>query len=339
MSYSGGKDSTSLVTWLEWLRRTGQLEVSNPLLVQSDTGVEYPFIQETSSRLLDVLDKSGWTCTIVRPETKHKLFCQIFGRGLPPVHPANRKGRWCTRATKVDPMRRFRANAGEKLKVLTGIRWGESSNRDDKLKVAGCSAGGECGTDIGGEDVYSPIINWSTCQVFDWLKGHAGADVRKELTDIIPITQALAGIYRPTDADGDALRFGCVACPALSRDKVMDSAATTDERYRPLQAIYGLWQEIYRPERRLCKHRGPKFIVGPIRMAWRKVFFEKFLDIQRASGIVLVTEDDIGFIHDCWAKGIYPRGWTADDEAASPMLLERHRSPLFYLTVEGNSTV
>lgn len=336
-SYSGGKDSTSLVTWLEWLRRTGQLKITKPMLVQSDTGVEYPFIQETTSRLLDVLTKSGWNCNIVRPDTPHKLFCQIFGRGLPPVHPANRKGRWCTRATKVDPMRRFRSNAGEKLQVLTGVRWGESANRDEKLKVAGCSAGGECGTDIGGEDVYSPIINWTTCQVFDWLNGLVGEDLRIALRDIFPITRTLAGIYKPADSDADALRFGCVACPALSRDKVMDSAAVTDARYRPLQAIYGLWASIYRPEHRLCMYRRGKFILGPIRMAWRKVFFERFLAIQNESGVVLVTPEDIEFIRDCWARGVYPRGWSAEDEITSPLLLERHRSPLFHLTVEGEA--
>lgn len=39
-SFSGGKDSTSLVTWIEWLRREGWISVDRPQLVQSDTGVE-----------------------------------------------------------------------------------------------------------------------------------------------------------------------------------------------------------------------------------------------------------------------------------------------------------
>lgn len=40
-SYSGGKDSTALVTWIEWLRRTNQIYAPHPRLVQCDTTVEY----------------------------------------------------------------------------------------------------------------------------------------------------------------------------------------------------------------------------------------------------------------------------------------------------------
>jgi len=29
-SYSGGKDSTALVTWVEWLRRTGMIQCDPP---------------------------------------------------------------------------------------------------------------------------------------------------------------------------------------------------------------------------------------------------------------------------------------------------------------------
>ncbi len=39
-SYSGGKDSSALVTWIEWLRRADWITVEKPRLVRSDTGVE-----------------------------------------------------------------------------------------------------------------------------------------------------------------------------------------------------------------------------------------------------------------------------------------------------------
>jgi len=39
------------------------------------------------------------------------------------------------------------------------------------------------------------------------------------------------------------------------------------------------------------------------------------LDIQAQSGVTLVTPEDIAFIHDCWERKVYPRGWSEADEA------------------------
>lgn len=335
-AYSGGKDSTSMIVWVEWLLRSGVIRCDQPMLVQSDTGVEYPFIQDGVERLLTVQRRRGWDCHIVKPQVREKLYCQIFGRGLPPIHPGMTKGRWCTRSTKVDPMRRYRsvlaeANAGQHFKFLTGVRWGESGNRDEKLKVAGCSAGGECGTNIGGEDLLSPIINWTTCQVFDFLNGYVASDVRGIIGDLFEITRYLASIYKPDDFDGDSLRFGCVACPALSRDKVMDNAAGRDPRYVFLQAIYGIWRELYKPRNRLCKRRGigQQWKMGPLRMAARKEFYEQLKEIQRQSGIVLVTLEDEAFILQCWAEGVYPRGWSAADELTAEDNFDVWQTPLY----------
>lgn len=340
-AYSGGKDSTSMVTWIEYLRRGDFLHVTKPRLVQTDTGVEFPFIQEKVEQVRTLLTKSGWECQVVMPETREKLLCQVFGRGLPPIHPGMTKGRWCTRSTKVDPMKRFRAtlttsNAGQNPKFLTGVRWGESKNRDSKLTVAGCSAGGECGTQISGENIYSPIINWTTCHIFDWLNGLVGRNVVGLIGDIFEITKALARIYSPEDFDGESLRFGCVACPALSRDKVLDNAASHDPRYVSLQAIYCIWKALYLPENRLCgvrfkKKTGKyKFVLGPIRMEARKRFFGMLMEIQRQSGVELVTQSDEKYIRSCWEHEVYPRGWTIDDERATPKLLDQYQSPLFH---------
>jgi DNA sulfur modification protein DndC len=133
-AFSGGKDSTALVTWVEWLRRVGMVKVATPRLVMSDTGVEYPFLRKTSAALLDVLRASGWECVVVEPLVRERLYCQIFGRGLPPVHPAYKRMRWCTRSTKQDPMKRHSQAFGADTIQLTGVRWGESDSRDGKRK-------------------------------------------------------------------------------------------------------------------------------------------------------------------------------------------------------------
>lgn len=161
-SYSGGKDSTSVVTWIEWLRRTSRIYAPRPQLVQSDTTVEDPKLEATSRMMRALLESSGWVCTVVIPEVHERLYPQILGRGLPPIHPGIRRLRWCTRSTKIDPMQRT-TEEGADLWQITGLRLGESAMRDGKLKKSSCSAGGECGIPEPGKLRHSPIKHWTMC--------------------------------------------------------------------------------------------------------------------------------------------------------------------------------
>ena len=128
-SYSGGKDSSSLVTWIEWLRRAGWITVESPKLVRSDTGVEEQHLTVLAHEMTSLLEECGWECSLVTPEVNERLYAQILGRGLPPIHPGVRRMRWCTRATKLDPMERWKDQAGVRLSI-TGLRLGESAMRD-----------------------------------------------------------------------------------------------------------------------------------------------------------------------------------------------------------------
>lgn len=86
-SFSGGKDSTSLVTWIEWLRRAGWITVERPQLVRSDTGVEEGNLVGVAEELTTLLEGCDWECAVVRPAVHERLYPQILGRGLPPIPP------------------------------------------------------------------------------------------------------------------------------------------------------------------------------------------------------------------------------------------------------------
>lgn len=321
-SYSGGKDSTSLVTWLEYLRRVGWINPSHPRLVLSDTGVEYPSLQLTTELMMKLLTAHGWECAVVRPAIKEKLYNQIFGRGVPPIHPGIRSMRWCTRATKIAPMMRYRQGISSSgLLALTGSRWGESKVRDERLLNAGCQVGGECGTNAVQENKYSPIVNWTTCQVIDWLSGHTLA--KKHMGDMLEITARLIDIYNVkigpkglgiAPPKVSALRFGCIGCPAISSDKTIEEAIRKQKtKWKPLRRLYFLWHQLRKPENRLPpRQEGKK--PGPIRMAARQKYFPELLKIQEEAGVTLVDEQDIAFIKKCWEDKVYPRGWSAEDE-------------------------
>lgn len=324
-SFSGGKDSTSLVTWIEWLRRTGRIAVDRPQLVRSDTGVEEQNLVGVAEELATLLESHGWQCAVVRPEVHERLYPQILGRGLPPIHPGVRRMRWCTRSTKIDPMDRHN---GEGRLSITGLRLGESAMRDGKIKRASCSAGGECGIPDPGAGRYSPILRWKTCQVVDWLNGTVGADVRGVMRDVFAVTKRLVEIYgfrygQATFAwdepEVESARFGCVGCPAIGAEAFAPkSVVRRNGEDSPLNELYDVWHEARLPVNRLAGVRKGKPVMGPVRLEARKRLLVRVLDIQRRAGVVLVTPEDEAFIQQCWADKVYPRGWSEADELVEP---------------------
>ncbi len=323
VSYSGGKDSTSLVVWIEWLRRAGWITAETPQLVRSDTGVEDPRLLAVAETLTAVLRESGWECGLVQPAIHERLYNQILGRGVTPVHPGIRRMRWCTRATKVDPMGRWKGAAGSRLSI-TGFRLGESAMRDGKIQRAGCAAGGECGIPDPGEGKYSPILHWKTCQVIDWLSGHVGKEVREALADILPTTRQLVELYEVQSAKNlfdeqevlSAARFGCIGCPAIGVGPAAPaSVVRRNGGGSPLNELYDVWYEARLPENRCVNLRKGKLgKPGPLRIEVRKRLFDRVMDIQRRCGVVLITPEDEVFIRQCWANKVYPRGWNEASE-------------------------
>jgi 3'-phosphoadenosine 5'-phosphosulfate sulfotransferase (PAPS reductase)/FAD synthetase len=295
------------------------------MLVQSDTKVEYPNLEGIAAKMRAVLAGCGWVCEVVEPRIHEKLYNRILGVGNSPIHPGGRKMRWCTRSTKIDPMERWRKVNATGL-TLTGLRLGESKMRDGKIAAKGCSAGGECGIPDPDERTYSPLLHWRTCHVVDWLSGSVSRAVRSVMGDILEVTEALLEAYeirlgQPTfgddfgEQDIQAARFGCIGCPAIGSEREPPrSVARRHGVGHPLNELYDVWFEA-----RLAKNRihapHTRMGMGPIRLESRKRLFARVMDIQRRAGVVLVTPEDEAFIRDCWARRVYPRGWSEADEA------------------------
>lgn len=336
-SYSGGKDSTALVTWIEWLRRSGQIDVVSPKLVRSDTTVEEPPLTALAGEMTSLLADYGWDCGLVTPDVRERLYPQILGRGLPPIHPGARRMRWCTRSTKIDPMNRWKNGTGVQL-WLTGLRFGESAMRDGKLQLATCSAGGECGIPEPGEGRYSPILHWKTCQVIDWLNGHVEREVRDIMGNIFAITKRLIEVYDFTTARTlfdeqeiiSSARFGCIGCPAIGAESSPPrSVVKRNGVGSPLNELYDVWHEARMPINRLAGVRKGKVILGPIRIEARMRLFARVMNIQSRAGVMLIAAEDEAFIRSCWGNKVYPRGWSEADEAVSSVGFGDSAGPLY----------
>lgn len=173
LTYSGGKDSTATtVLTLEWWKRKGKpVEIH---VVYADTGLEIPTLHAQALAFLEAVKRlhPGVHVHTARPRPEESFWVQIIGKGYPPPH---NRFRWCTRRLKIAPMDRLVQSLPGKKAILTGVRFGESDARDQRL-ILSCSRGGECGQGVLFQEAkrlnalyVAPIAFWRECFVWDYL--------------------------------------------------------------------------------------------------------------------------------------------------------------------------
>jgi DNA sulfur modification protein DndC len=150
IAWSGGKDSTALLTIVVWMILAGRVKAPRKLSVlYADTRLELlPLWLSAASIREELEDKrealAALGCDldvrVVLAPLDKRFMVYVLGRGVPP--PNNTTLRWCTRQTKVDPMREEleRLFAEGDVLTLTGVRVGESAARDARIALS-CSRG------------------------------------------------------------------------------------------------------------------------------------------------------------------------------------------------------
>ncbi len=294
VAYSGGKDSTALVTLVAHLILTGQITPPQSLtILYADTRMELPPLQATAMQLLEVLKQKGFQTQIVLPQLDQRFFSYMLGRGVPP--PKNRF-RWCTPQLKIEPMQAallgLREHYQEKFLMLTGVRIGESAARDQRIALSCSRDGSECGqgwfqttTPAAVADTLAPLLHWRVCHIWDYLQFHAPRFG-------FP-TQPIAEIYGGSEKEEINTRTGCVGCNLASRDVALDTVLKLPEwaYLAPLQGLRPLYAELTRPESRLRKDGTDRrkdgtltanpMRLGPLTMEARIMGLERVLTIQR----------------------------------------------------------
>ncbi|WP_294124212.1 phosphoadenosine phosphosulfate reductase family protein [Sphingomonas sp.] len=342
LAFSGGKDSTATAAAVAYLTDAGLVKRPDTLgLMYADTRLELPNLHAAAQRMMGDLRRRGWDVQTVLPDVLKRFFVMMFGRGIPPSHSGFR---WCTGVLKVDPMaelmRSIKGDSGEKLLVITGMRIGESANRDKRITLACGKNGGECGagwyeetTPADVADVLSPILHWRTCHVWDWLmlgrKKH-GLDC-----------SLVAEVY-DQDAEGSAAevlsRTGCLSCPVASRDYALERTIRKPEwaYLQPLMELRTLYEELSRPCNRLKKIERRKdgsiskrpMRLGPLVMPARRTGIDTVLSIQArvnaARGsrpeVILIDDEELACINGLIAADTWPQGWNGDEWAGNELI-------------------
>lgn len=337
IAFSGGKDSSATLAIIIYLIESGQIEKPKTLTVlYADTGLEMLPLHYTAMQILDEVSRRGYNVRIVRPRLDKRFFVYMFGRGVPP--PSN-TFRWCTGALKIEPMmvalKQLRAETGEKILSMIGVRIGESAARDQRIAIA-CGKDAECGqgyyqetTPASVADVMAPIIHWRVCHVWDLLMGFGPAHG-------LPTSQ-ISKIYgMGTDLEEAAARTGCVECNLASRDVALDRILRMDEwKYlTPLKGLRQIYAELRKPYRRLRKstaeYRATGALVsnlhrlGPMLMETRLWGLKEVLNIQNEinsyaekwerPSISLIDHEEENRIMELIQADTWPDKWTGDED-------------------------
>ncbi|RLC70076.1 MAG: FAD synthetase [Chloroflexi bacterium] len=323
VAYSGGKDSSAVVTLVAWAIKTGRIPAPESLTVlYADTRMELPPLQQTAMQLLAVLANDGFDTRVVLPEIDKRFYVYMLGYGVPP--PSN-TFRWCTGQIKVKPMEVAlkKLRKADKFLMITGVRLGESAQRDQRIALSCSRDSGECGqgwfqtmSNDAVADTLAPLLHWRVCFVWDWLYfGDHG----------FPVVQDIATVY----GESDDVRTGCVGCNLASRD-VATTRLTSDPEWahlRPLLELKPLYAELKKPRWRKRKIEPElrkdglwaKNVqrMGPLTMEGRAYGLERVRDIQARASVDLINAEEEARIREMWRLDVWPQKWSAADADAT----------------------
>lgn len=365
VAYSGGKDSTALLTCTVHLIESGRVPCPKKMFVlYGDTRMELTPLHTAAMGIMENLRSRDWIdCRVVMAEMDQRFFVYMLGRGVPP--PNNNTLRWCTGQIKVEPMEaeliRLREECPTKPLMLIGVRVGESAQRDRRIAIACSRDGAECGQGWYQRDIpdavcdkLSPILHWRTCLVWDWLADRSHG---------FP-TQEVAWAYGH-DADGSdaelATRTGCVGCPLATRDIAIENLMRNAkwQYLRPLLGLRPIYRELREPKNRLRMPGGEsrrdgtltsnQNRMGPLTMAARLWALDGILAIQREVNVAaaaysrptidILNAAEEARIRELIAANTWPNKWKGDeptgDELYEAVYLDGTKQPLLFPTING----
>jgi DNA sulfur modification protein DndC len=353
LAYSGGKDSSAALTLVVQLIITGKIPKPKSLTVlYADTRMELPPLQNSAMQMLAKLNELEIPgCTIraqvVLPKMDDRYFVYMLGRGVPP--PSN-TFRWCTAQMKIEPMMEaladLREQTGEKLLMLTGVRVGESAQRDARISLSCGKDNAECGqgwfqisTPESVADTLAPLLHWRVCLVWKWLRNYAPMNGWP--------TEMVADAYGGDEAEEVNCRTGCVGCNLASRDVALEELLKNEywQYLQPLMELRPLWAELKKPHRRLRKTgreltkagdlvKNPNRM-GPLTMDARRWALDQILSIQDRINavaeaeckptVVLIDHEEHAAILRLIDANTWPNKWDGTEARADEVFEEIRR--------------
>ncbi len=327
IGYSGGKDSTLVAHFVfEMLmslppsqRRREVHIVANDTLVESPLVVQH--IEDSIREIGNAAQAFGLPVVtkITKPAADQSFWVNLIGRGYP---SPNRSFRWCTDRMKILPTSRYIKSvvddAGQVI-LLLGVRRSESATRSASVKRYDNGERLNRHNDLVGCMVFRPIVELSTDDVWEFLATHEPPWGGSHLKLIGLYRDASGGecpvVTQKSDAPScgtTSSRFGCWTCTVVEKDRSLEGFVESGfKEFGPLLDFRDWLASIRNDKsRRQARRRdgrititdGGTFVPGPFTLEARNEILEKLRKLENETGQALITEEEIGLIHEIWAQ-------------------------------------
>ena len=321
VGFSGGKDSTLLLQLvLEAVLSVPPDSRTRPIYILSnDTLVESPIYQsnvlKALTRIEDGLPALNVPVHIVKthPEDDWTFWVNLLGRGYP---APNRNFRWCTDRMKIRPTTKFIREqvdaAGEAILIL-GVRKAESIARAQRINAYTSSANERLNphNDIKGCLIFRPIVDLTNEDVWCILL-NARPPWGGNHRELVTLYRNAHGGECPFVVSEDdtpscgssSARFGCWTCTVVDKDNSL--SALIDAGFEYLEPLSDFRERLKQvsdnPEYRSKIRRNGQPGLGPLTMEARKMLLSELIEVQKGTGMHLITDHEIRLIHDWWGR-------------------------------------
>jgi len=316
VAFSGGKDSTLVLQLVfEFLNSLSPDQYKPVYILISDTQVEPPiivnYIEETLNLIELTINQKQLPIIVLKvsPKEEDSFWSKLIGKGYP---SPTRWFRWCTSYLKIRPSRKAIQEITKEhgsVILLLGTRKDESSERKNRMEAREYSSKGlNPHHDIPNALVSSPISDWTTEQVWDYLQ--------KTPPPWGESHDFMLNLYRQASGDECHLildlispscggsRFGCWTCTVVKKDLSMQGFIKTGEDWLlPLNEFRNWLKEIredpaMRNQIRRNGSKGP----GPFNEEARKIILKRLFETEKKINLSLITDREIRFIQYLWSN-------------------------------------
>jgi len=309
IGYSGGKDSTAVVqlVWTILSELPEEKRFKPVFVISADVLVENPILAQHLTKSIELIATAAEKVNIpmhphkVRPDWDETFWVNLIGRGYPAPYS---KFRWCSERMKINPATRFIrekvARYGEVI-ILLGARKAESSTRAQIMssqKKIGQNLSRH--HDLPGAWTLTPIEDWKTEEVWDYLKSNP-SPWEANVNDLITLYEGFdAAEEKPVVLDKStsaAGRFGCWTCTVVQEDKSLKAQIESGQTWLEPLNKFRNWlcntqdpavkKDIREHRRRTGRiqyvytEKGTKLIWGPFTLSFRKKILRKLLATQK----------------------------------------------------------
>ena len=330
IGYSGGKDSTLLVSLVyEAIARLPEgARTKKVYIITSDTLVENPIVKKymhDSSRHINEASKRDHldiSAHIIYPLPEQTFWSRVIGLGYPTPEPPG--FRWCTERLKIQPMNLFvneRIKESGEIIILLGVRKAESAVRNRTItarEIEGKLL--NMHSDIKNAYVYNPITEIHNDLVWEFLlkddgRSPWGSDLKYLFNlyqgENLGEEQSVIG-----EVDKDKIpvtgnsRFGCWCCTIVKEDKsLLNFINKGAKELIPLRDFRNWLVSIRQnPDLRDNKRRdgtvyqkaNGELGLGPFTMRGRRLILKRLLELQRDTGMDLISMEELKVIDQMW---------------------------------------